>query len=233
MDVDTLNENSIVACWHRNAVPWTAAVRNHQIESRRLVTDQAIVDAVLSRAPKEVVDIGCGEGWLCRELARVNIAVMGIDVIPSLVAQAQSAGGGEFCVASYEDIAAGTYKAWVDVVVCNFALFGKESVDGLFKSVPSLLRPGGAFIVQTLHPIACTDLPYQDGWREGSWAGFSSQFTDPAPWYFRTLESWKRIFEVNAMQLLELREPVNPNSGQPASVIFIAEPCRVPTAAPQ
>jgi hypothetical protein len=47
-----------------------------------------------------------------------------------------------------------------------------------------------SFIIQTLHPlIACGDFSYQDAWREGSWAGFSDDFTDLAPWYFRTLES--------------------------------------------
>ena len=43
-------ENAILAAWHQNAQPWTQAVREQRIESRRLITNQAIVDAVLSRA---------------------------------------------------------------------------------------------------------------------------------------------------------------------------------------
>ncbi|MBA3466016.1 MAG: class I SAM-dependent methyltransferase, partial [Gemmatimonadaceae bacterium] len=87
-----------------------------------------------------------------------------------------------------------------------------------------LLDRGGAFIVQTLHPVvAGGDLPYEDGWREGSWTGFSTEFTDPAPWYFRTLESWIRLFREGGLRVMELREPVHPVTRKPASVIFIAE----------
>jgi hypothetical protein len=69
---------------------------------------------------------------------------------------------------------------------------------------------------------ACGDSPYVDGWREGSWSGFSSDFTDPPPWYFRTLESWVRLFSQNGLHLLELREPIHPTTGKPASALFIS-----------
>lgn len=104
----------------------------------------------------------------------------------------------------------------------QFASAKSESVEGVLNAVPALLNPNGAFIVQTLHPvIACGDLPYRDGWREGSWAGFSDDFTDPAPWYFRTLESWVKLFTDNGLQFNELQEPLHPATGKPASVILI------------
>ena len=91
--------------------------------------------------------------------------------------------------------------------------------------MPGIIRPGGSFIVQTLHPLtACGDLPYQTGWRSGSWAGFSDAFSDPAPWYFRTMQSWLDLFADTGLRLVEVREPVNPRTGKPASVIFITEP---------
>jgi SAM-dependent methyltransferase len=219
-----LSDAKIVDSWGKNASPWTTAVREGQIESRTLVTDRAIVDAILSRAPHSVLDLGCGEGWLARALAAEGIDVVGVDVVPGLVEQARKAGGGEFRVASYEEIAAGKLQVSVDVSVGNFALLGKESVEGIFSATPALLNARGAFIVQTLHPlVACGDFPYQDGWREGSWAGFDSAFTDPAPWYFRTLESWLKLFVESGLRLLEVREPLHPKTRKPASVIFIAE----------
>ena len=223
MNRHLLSDAEIIAAWHANAAPWTKAVRDGDIESRCLVTDRAIVDAIVSRAPRSVLDVGCGEGWLARALSARGIQVIGIDVVRALIEQAQKAGGGAFQVAAYEELAEGKLDILVDLVVCNFSLIGKESVDGLIAAVKSLLHPGGTLVVQTLHPlIACGDQPYVDGWRPGSWAGFSGDFVRPAPWYFRTLESWVRLFGANGWHLQELREPMHPNTGKPASILFTA-----------
>jgi 2-polyprenyl-3-methyl-5-hydroxy-6-metoxy-1,4-benzoquinol methylase len=215
-----MSDARILDSWRKNTDPWTSAVRAGEIESRTLVTNQAIVDAVRGRSPATGIDIGCGEGWLVRALDEV--AMVGVDASAGLIDKARQAGGGDFRVLSYEDISAGKLQQTFDVAVCNFSLIGKESVEGLFRAAPSLLNHGGALIVQTLHPLAaCGDSPYVDGWREGSWSGFSSDFTDPPPWYFRTLESWVSLFSRNGLRLLELREPIHPKSGRPASALFI------------
>lgn len=199
-------------------------MRERRIESRALATDQAITEAVLGRAPRSVLDIGCGEGWLARALAARGIQVLGIDADPALTARARAAGGGEFRVATYQQAAAGLLDFRADVAVCNFSLLGCESVDALFAGIAGMLAPQGTFMVQTLHPRhAGGDRPYQDGWREGSWCGFSAEFVDPAPWYFRTMESWEALFRRHRLRLLERREPLHPGTRQPASVIFIAD----------
>ncbi|HEV7984664.1 MAG TPA: class I SAM-dependent methyltransferase [Steroidobacteraceae bacterium] len=220
---DRRYDAQILDSWHTNAEPWTSSVRRGQIESRRLITDRAVIDAVLSRKPGTVLDIGCGEGWLARALSRHGIRVTGLDAVPALIEQAKRAGGAEFRVASYEQITNGEIGSQADLVVCNFALFGRNSVEGLLRAVPGLLRANGTLVIQTLHPvIACGDLPYRDGWREGSWAGFDPAFTDPAPWYFRTLESWIRLLRWHGLRLLDMIEPLHPLSQRPASVIFLA-----------
>jgi 2-polyprenyl-3-methyl-5-hydroxy-6-metoxy-1,4-benzoquinol methylase len=223
MDSDQYHDGQILERWRANAAPWALAVRQGQIQSRLLVTDRAILEAVLSRSPRQVLDIGCGEGWLARALAAHGVQVLGMDAVPELIARAQQAGGGEFRLGSYEQIAAGTTPLPADVVVCNFALLGKESVDALMRSMPRLLRAQATLVIQTLHPLsACGEHPYRDGWREGSWAGIDGAFSAPAPWYFRTLESWVRLLAGNGMRLLEMREPLHPVTARPASVIFLA-----------
>lgn len=224
MPIDPLSDAKIVESWRANAEPWTAAVRERQIESRRLVTDRAVLDAVLARAPRSAIDLGCGEGWLVRALAASGVRTTGVDVVPELIARAAEAGAGDYRVASYEEVAAGVLALRADVVVANFALIGKESVEGVIASVPALLQPGGALVLQTLHPLVATgEAPYVDGWRAGSWAGFSEAFTDPAPWYFRTLESWVHLLSTRALRIVEMHEPLHPATLRPASVIFVAE----------
>jgi 2-polyprenyl-3-methyl-5-hydroxy-6-metoxy-1,4-benzoquinol methylase len=224
VSIDPLSDAKIVDSWHRNAAPWTAAVRDDRIESRVLATNQAIVDAVLARSARSVLDVGCGEGWLVRALAARGIIAMGTDVVPELIDQARRAGGGEFRVASYEAIAAGALDRRFDLVVANFSLIGRESVDALVARTPTLLNPSGALIIQTLHPVvAAGDLSYEEGWREGSWTGFGSEFSDPAPWYFRTIEGWVRLIVGSGLRLTGIREPLHPATKRPASVIFVAE----------
>lgn len=218
------SDEQVIEAWQANAAPWTDAVRGRKIESRNLVTDSAILDAVTSVNPKTILDIGCGEGWLTRALADRGIKSIGVDVVPDLIEKARSLGGGDFRVASYEEIGSGRLETKVDAAIANFSLIGGDAVDGLVARIPDLLNRNGSFIVQTPHPVvAGGDAPYADGWREGSWAGCGSGFAKPAPWYFRTIESWVKLLHISGLQLAELREPMHPVTGKPASLIIIAK----------
>lgn len=216
--MDDHTDAAILAAWERNAQPWTDAVRGNQIASRVLATNAAIVEAVRAYAPRTGVDLGCGEGWLVRALPEVDM--VGVDAVAGLVERARAAGG-DFRVMSYEQIAAGHLQLAADVAVCNFSLIGNEAVDGLLGAAPSYLRPGGTLLVQTVHPfMACGDAPYADGWRAGSWAGFSDAFRDAPPWYFRTIAGWVALFERHGLRVVALREPLHPDSGKPVSLIL-------------
>jgi 2-polyprenyl-3-methyl-5-hydroxy-6-metoxy-1,4-benzoquinol methylase len=217
------SESDILDAWQANALAWQRAVRVRSIESRRLVTDQAMVDAVMARSPRKVIDLGCGEGWLARVLAAKGVQVTGVDVVPALIETAREQGGGVFHLLSYADLAAGALNERADVVVCNFSLLGQASVDQLLAAVPGMLEPDGILLVQTLHPLAAVSAePYRDGWREGSWAGCGEGFGKPAPWYFRTFGGWLACFRAAGLQLIQVDEPLHPYTGRPASVIFSA-----------
>ena len=216
------HEQHILECWQQNAAPWVDAIRDQEIASRVLATNHAIESAVLATQPETVMDVGCGEGWLVRALAQRGIFARGVDAIPALV-DAATRLGGEFAVASYDDIAQGRLAWKADTVSCNFALIGKESTAQLLRAVHGLLNPDGRFVVQTLHPVeACGDKPYADGWRVGSWDGFNQRFANAAPWYFRTLESWRALFADCGLRLVSESWPVHPHTGRPASVVFAA-----------
>ena len=222
MTIESNKDREIIDSWSKNAAPWIVAIQEQQIESRKLVTDRSIIDAVVSRNAKTVLDLGCGEGWLTRELSARGMEVVGVDGIPALLSRAASMSIDRFELATYQEIAAGKFAEKFDVVVANFSLFGNESVGDLFRSIPLLLNPQGAFIIQTLHPtFSSGDLAYVDGWRSSDWAGFSDDFTDPAPWYFRTLATWVQLYRTNGFTLVEIREPLDPRTGKPAAVIFV------------
>lgn len=217
-------EKQIIESWQKNAQPWITAVRQGEIKSRVLVTNKAIIDTILQRTPKNVLDVGCGEGWLVRELAGRGIDALGVDVVQDFIDIAMRDGCGRFQRLPYESVSLALLEEQFDVVVCNFSLFGRDSVQQLFLQIPALIGKGGAFIVQTLHPrVSCGEDNYEDGWRSGSWVGFSDAFSNPAPWYFRTIESWRNLFVYNGFTLAHIHEPINPTTQQPASIIFVGE----------
>lgn len=217
-------EENIIASWKKNVAPWISAVQNDEIESRVKITNNAIFEAVVTRKPLTVLDIGCGEGWLVRALESAGIRCTGIDAISEFIAFARENGPGQFIQIGYENLSHETLQETFDVVVCNFSLLGDESVETLFNNIPSILAPHGALIVQTVHPIVgCGELAYKDGWRDGSWAGFNKRFCEPAPWYFRTIQSWTALFNRNNFEILSVVEPINNKTNTQASILFVAE----------
>lgn len=216
------SDKQIVDSWRMNVNPWVSAIRNGEIENRLLITNRAIVDVVLNRKPKTVLDVGCGEGWLVRELAKEGVGALGIDVVPELIKFANREHAGRYQQLAYEDLSEASLSEKFDVIVANFSLLGNESVKSVFRQAPFLLNEGGAVIVQTIHPVVGGgNDEYKDGWREGSWEGFNSAFCNPAPWYFRTIESWIQMFKYHGFSLSETIEPLNPKSNAPASIVFI------------
>lgn len=219
-----MSEEKIIDCWLENAPHWIRAVRQGEIKSREAITNQAIVDAITHYQPESVIDIGCGEGWLARRLSALGIQTLGIDASAALISAARQSGGGQFELLSYADLAPGRLPEKFNIAVCNFSLLGKDSVDEVFANVKHLLKPSGLLIVQTLHPRMVSDRHnYCDGWRPGSWDGFGSAFSKPAPWYFRTIESWQQLYSRNGYKIPEIREPIHPDTQKPASIIFIGQ----------
>lgn len=177
-----LSDEAIVMAWRENAAPWIHAVRTGSIASRRLVTNDAIVSAVLRMHPATVLDVGCGEGWLARALASLGMHVHGFDVVPELVEAARLAGGGSFEVMSYEALAADAPVEVVDLAACNFSLLGDEATRGVVRRLARLLPNHGTLLIQTLHPQFALAEPIRtESWQPGSWVGCDSAFGCAVP----------------------------------------------------
>lgn len=147
-------ENALLHSWQHNAQAWIDAVRSGAIESRRQVTDQAILLAILGRQPDRVLDLGCGEGWLLRALGDRGIEAVGVDGERTLVDAARAVGSAEVHLASYAQLAdAQVYVGkGYDLICANFALLHQDIIP-LLAAMNALLVPSGALVIQTLHPM--------------------------------------------------------------------------------
>jgi 2-polyprenyl-3-methyl-5-hydroxy-6-metoxy-1,4-benzoquinol methylase len=210
--------------WESNATAWTAAVREQRIPSRRAGADAAIVAACSGRDARRVLDVGCGEGWLARAIAREPCHVLGIDGSAGLIAQAAAlpVPGASFAAVSYETLirdAQAVAGPW-DLIVCNFALLG-DPLSPLLGALAQRLAPDGRILIQTVHPwTAMGDGPYECGWREEQFQGFGVAFPATMPWYFRTLASWHRELEDAGLMMHAMEEPLHPETRRPLSMLL-------------
>ncbi len=220
--------------WVLNAEAWIEAVRSQHIESRRLVTDQAIVDVVLSQRPQRALDLGCGEGWLCRELACRNIEMVGIDASPPLIEAARESELATYQVMDFQklDVASASLGLF-DAVVCNFCLL-QADLEPVLRSLQGLLRPHGSLVIQTVHPDAIASpepaisavpaITLTDGWQWETFESFGSAFQVGMPWFFRTAESWLQVLSRSGWKLEQRLDPRHPQTQAPLSLIFVATP---------
>lgn len=222
-------ERAIRASWDDNAAAWTDAVRAGRIASRTQTTNAAIISAIRDAggdtAGARVLDVGCGEGWLCRAVAGLGMVAVGLDGSAALVAEARQAGGGEYHVLTYDEFAADPSRAGgvFDTVVFNYSLIG-DDVLPVLRAAAAVLAPGGRVIVQTLHPFAAVGAGdrYEDGWRSEDFSGMGDGFTTPMPWYFRTVGSWLSVIRRAGLERVECREPMASNGDRPVSLVLIA-----------
>lgn len=199
-------------------------MRDGSIPSRALGTDAAIIDAVMARRPRRVLDGGCGEGWLARALSERGIDVTGIDGSPPLVESARAAGGGTFHVCDFASLATAPELLGerYDTILCNFALLA-EDIAPILRTLQDYLTPAGSLVIQTVHPwTARGDGAYMDGWRTETFAGMGDGFAESMPWYYRTLESWIRVLASSGFRIDGLREPRHPQTGDPLSLLIEA-----------
>ena len=213
---------SQIASWSKNAERWTTAVRGQTIASRREATDAAILSAARAGRLGKALDVGCGEGWLCRELSREAVEIVGVDASRELISCAREAGGASYHVLSYAEIAETPEMIGYDfdTIICNFSLLD-DKVDALLDALATISNAEARLLIQTLHPVALAP-PYEDGWRIERFDGFGAAGWSPMPYFARTLGSWVEAIS-RKWALKQILEPKAPSARTPASLLLVAE----------
>lgn len=128
----------ILDAWNKNAQAWAKTVRENALASRRLVTDAAIVEQLLSEPDwSSLLDVGCGEGWLIRTLKseRPDAHFTGFDGCAALIDTARADDrDGDYRHLTYQQVHRDRFSGPFDRIVCNFSLFEDESVVELFHA---------------------------------------------------------------------------------------------------
>lgn len=215
-------ERKVLECWRNSASHWQQLIEHNRLASRA-ITNPAIEQAILAHRPKSVLDIGCGEGWLARRLAASGIQVCATDAVDRLVGEARRLDSlSEYHCLSYDALPGPLAGQQFDLAVCNFSLFGDQSVSTLLVTLRSLLTADGHLLIQTLHPITACQGDYREGWRSSEWQGLDKEgerLGEAPPWYFRPLASWLTLLGQHG-RVVEVQEPLDPTTRLPLSLLF-------------
>jgi hypothetical protein len=140
-----------------------------------------------------------------------------------LIRRARESSGAEYLALSYHELdGREEFPANFDVVVASLSIL-TEDIHGPLTSVDRVLSPAGFFVIQTVHPWAASrDQPYENGWREETFRGWSQPFISPMPWYFRTLESWFDELTRAGFGVDYVREPIDPGSRRRLSLFLFS-----------
>lgn len=75
--------------WEKNASFWIKIIQKKLDPFRKIVTNQAILESLKKGKDLKILDAGCGEGYLCRKLAKKGHSVFGIDFSKKLIKTAR------------------------------------------------------------------------------------------------------------------------------------------------
>lgn len=185
------------AAWNANAEAWSAYVDSGRDPNQ----DQIIIptiDALLGDVSgRRILDVGCGEGALCRFLSRKDAIVTGIDFASEMIRIAKAKD--PLFRIQYKTCAASDLKrhfnaASFDICIANMSLFSIANLALSMERICWVLKPGGLFIFSILHP--CFDL--------NIYSNSSKAFNDPSfnnpdsiEWpvesYFNRRERYRKI----------------------------------------
>ncbi len=105
------------------------------------VLGKPVLDAVELTGAETVLDLGCGDGALTLEIAKLGCQVKGVDYSPDQIAAARERG----LDASVMDGQKLEFDAEFDVVISNATLHWIKDQDAVIGGVWRALRPGGRF----------------------------------------------------------------------------------------
>jgi SAM-dependent methyltransferase len=147
------------------AAYWTTMIRDGVNPFRQFVTDPALF-ARLEQWPagQQLLDGGCGEGYLGRWLQQQGHQVVGFDLsLPLLQAARRAAAEGAYVGGSVFELpfADGVF----DGVVANFLLVEFAKPAAAIGEICRVLRPGGRFLFQGIHPFTFGGNAGQSGGR--------------------------------------------------------------------
>jgi SAM-dependent methyltransferase len=135
--------------WDDSAQAWIADMGEHGDYGRRYVLDPVVRERLGGRGFRKALDVGCGEGRLCRMLSGLGVETVGLDPTQALLDQARR----RHSDGLYVDGVAGALPfqdAAFDLVVSCLSLIDIADFEAAIAEMARVLAPGGTLFVANL-----------------------------------------------------------------------------------
>jgi len=219
-------------CWDDSADAWEHFVESGLDYYRTELHGPALLDACGPVRGLSVLDLGCGQGWFSRQLARAGARVTGVDWSARLVDharrhEAEAPLGAAFEVMDAARLAAHFPPASFDLATGCMSLMDMPKPGDVLAAARAVLRPEGRVVFSIPQPV--TDATYRE-WERGTGGEKKAlkidRYFEAAPtlleWkmkrlaaehrfttvqYRYTLEQWSRMIEAAGFCITAMREP--------------------------
>ena len=144
--------------WDANAEHWDSRMGDDGNDFFQILQWPVIVSFLDPQPNSHILDIACGNGLTSRKLAQLGAKVTAFDFSSELIRLAETRLNPNSRI-TYHNVDATDEAALLalgkgsfDSALCNMALFDMADIEPLFRTLPKLLKPNGAFVFSLTHP---------------------------------------------------------------------------------
>lgn len=196
--------------WPESADAWIARMGDAGDNGRRFVLDPALLALASRSGASKALDVGCGEGRLCRLLAPLGIRTTGIDLTAAFIHRAKTLDpNGDYLIGSAEQLP--FPDARFGLVVSCLSLVDIVDYRQAIAEMSRVLVPGGRLLVANLTDVQSAGM--QAGWqrnKEGVPTHFgideySAEWSAWVEWAGIRIRNWHRPMSAYMKAFLENR----------------------------
>jgi len=227
------DERGVAGAWDANADSWAERVRAGHDVYREYYNNPAMLEFIGDLRGREVLDLGCGEGYQTRILARRGAHMTGIDLSPRMIEFARaeerrSPLGIRYQQASFTDLGVFADDSF-DAIVSFMALMDGPGFSDAMREIRRVLRPGAPLIFSIVHPMSTRGIgwvrdeagekikftvseyfneePFVDQWKFSKAPDADTAPLFTVPYFRKTLSDYINTMIRAGLVIAELHEP--------------------------
>ncbi len=210
-------KNNDLNYWEKGALNYLNSIKSGYREAYKEEIDTPSFISLLGNIKKrKILDIGCGNGDLCKIFAQKGAQVIGLDGSKAMIEEAKkNYSEGDYILCDLMNDPIPLNKSSIDIITSKFVLMYISSITLIAEKVNKLLKPGGLFLVDIVHPfrpvikkLIYTDSNYpnitnyfKEYRGKKYWGGVSY------PYYYRPIRKYINDISSSGFNLIKIQEP--------------------------